>query len=79
LQKDASETTIIPGDANVPLATAALGQNQNPLLTADAISGNSLTWSPNTLKTSARTDKDWTNGYGVLPLSTFFMTLNAQN
>jgi hypothetical protein len=79
LQRDASVTTIVPGDANVPPAMAAVSQSQNTLVTADAIPTNSQVWSPNTLKNSARTDKDWTNGYGVLPLSTFFQTLHAQN
>lgn len=69
----ASVTTKLLGDSSFP-STGAL-VTQNPLLQAASLSTN-LIWSPNSTTTAARTDQDWTGGYGVsgLPAGGLFYT-----
>lgn len=74
----AAVTTKLLGSSAFPSSAALVGEN--PLLmtasTGVDTGTNTFVWSPNSTTTSARTDQDWTNGYGVsgLPAGGLFAT-----
>ncbi len=74
----AAVTTKLLGSSSFPATAAAVGSN--PLLVTSSTGvdtgTNTFVWSPNSTTTAARTDMDWTNGYGVsgLPAGGLFAT-----
>jgi len=77
--RDASITTFVAGNNTPPGAPmVSVSSAQNPMFTAAQLPAEGLIWSPNSTKVATRENQDWTNAYGVLPLTTFFQTLYAQ-
>jgi len=54
-------TTTLEGDSAMPALNTLMGT----AVEIDADTNDDLIWSPNATTTSAITDRDWTNGYGV--------------
>lgn len=78
-----SVSTTLNGDNAYPIlgASSHMGTMLNAVTASTVDTGtlNSFIWSPNSTTTSATSDKDWTNGYGLQGLGASGLTQTRTN